>query len=1204
MQSINQQMTGNVMMSLCRIGLPESWMNLLFLALVLSFFSDRVHAYHFPWDQGHDVTQNTDNDDQPGPCEGEQCDPCNSTGSPIYLPTGHFIWSDTDVMLAGRMNLSLRRTYNSHDPRDGMFGNGWSSSCEPSLYKTLLEDIDEQGKAYSRVLYQLLLPNGKRYTYQEQGDGTVQAPSNRYDTLEPMADGTTKLTAPSGAYRVFAASGEILSSVDRNGNVINYNYDESGRLTRQEGRNGRYLEFTYNASGRVSEVKDHTQRRWLYDYDSNGNLVAVTDPMNGSQTYEYQPFTNIGDNQIYYQLTRVVDPSGVTLTAVTYDGVRAISYTEGENRYNYSYRLDSSTQPVTKTDSTGTTWRFVQNIDDQIITEESILSSSGSWITTRYEYDEYGNKIKVKDPRGWEWSKEYDIRGRLISSTDAGFDKTTYTYDGDKPWPVSMTTPDDKKTYFSYNDRGDLITITDPAQKDTTLSWSDQGDLLQATDPLGRTMTMTYNDDGLLTSVTNGEGHSRTYQYDELGRRIKETLPNGDSQRWEYDANNRMVTQINGLGDQLHFQYDPAGRLIQLIDSKGNINSFDYDDYGRLIAERRPDSEDIIYTYREDGLVENKITPNQEKISYEYDIQKQLIVKSLPSVQYNFDYNKRGELTSVTGTNGTSSSFVYSSVGLIRSETQQSRTIDVSYLDDREVNRLTVDGESHRFSRNSAGQITHFYMNGAYYEFKYDDAGQITSMTYPGGESEYKYNQVGQVVEEKIGNSVSTIFSYEYDLNGRLTQRQDESADWRYGYDAVNQLVSAESGAANYFYEFDKSGNRIEKGQQYDPFNKMLASFDSAYINDKNGNRLKKIDIESGEVFDYKYDALNRLIRIVRRPGEGESPTLTAAYKYDAFNRRVEKQVLYHKEGRIETTEFLWMGNKLVAEYENGETVARKRYRYAHGFAPVSYTDSGENFTVHSDNIDAPKIITDSQGVVAWEAAYLPYGVSSANENDDAEIIFNIRFPGQYYDRESGLYYNLNRTYDPEEGRYLQSDPLGFYDGTNTYTYVHNNPTMEIDPTGEFAWGLAFAGADLALQLYQNGGNFSCVNWTNVGLSMLGGGLLNGLTRGAFKFKTIGSHSWDATRKWMTRNDIMPNRTGIQRHHWLFERNQGIGKNVPGYIKNQPWNINPVSSSFNNWMGRNPWRAPLGAPSWAVESLGGAGVSAGSAVSGDDCGCD
>jgi hypothetical protein len=153
-----------------------------------------------------------------------------------------------------------------------------------------------------------------------------------------------------------------------------------------------------------------------------------------------------------------------------------------------------------------------------------------------------------------------------------------------------------------------------------------------------------------------------------------------------------------------------------------------------------------------------------------------------------------------------------------------------------------------------------------------------------------------------------------------------------------------------------------------------------------------------------------------------------------------------------------------------------------------------------------------------------------------------------------------------------------------------------------FAWGLFFAGADLAYQLYQNGGNLKCVNWTDVGLSALGGGLLNGLTKGAFRFKAAGSHAWGATRAWMNRRNIMNIKPGQQRHHWLFERNQGIGKHVPDSIKNQPWNTNPISAPFNNWLGRKPWRAPLGAPTWAKEVAAGSGLAA--AGSNGECGCE
>lgn len=1051
MRSITQTMTGNVMMPLRRIGLPLGWAILLFMTLVLASVSPHAHAYHFPWDQGHDVTENEDNDDPPGPCEGEQCDPCDSTGSPIYVPTGHFIWSDTDVTLAGRPSLSLRRTYNSHDPRDGMFGNGWSSTCEPSLYKTVREGKDEQGNTTAQVLYQLLLSNGKRYTYEGQEDGTVQSPATRYDILEPQPDGTVILTARSGARRIFSASGEILSRLDRNGNATHYRYDASGRLTRLEDDNGRYLDFTYNASGRVSEVEDYTQRRWFYDYDTDGNLVAVTDPMNGTYTYEYQPFTNEGDNEVYHQLTRVVDASGVTVTAVTYDGVRATSYTEGENRYTYSYDPDSRTRPVIKKDSTGTTWGFVYNTD-QVITEKRILTSSGSWSTTRYEYDSGGNKIKMIDPAGWEWSKEYDAQGRLLSSTNASFDTTAFAYEGNKPWPVTITSPSGRETHYTYSAQGNPVTITDPMQQDTMLNWNSQGDLLQVTDPLGRTLAMTYNDGGQITSFTDGAGRTTAYQYDALGRRIQATLPNGDTQRWEYDLNNRLITQVNGLGNETRFQYDAAGRLTRLIDSEGHTLTFDYDDHGRLIAEHRPDGRTLTFAYRADGRLASKTTPNNETISYQYDLEKRLTNQTLPSLSYSFSYTERGLLASFSGTNGTSGSYDYNAAGLRKSETQQGRSITINYNSEGETNNLRIDGDFQLISRNSRGQITALNSVGGSYGFQYDDAGQLVGMNYPGGVAEYQYNQAGQVAQQQLGDTLNTVFNYQYDQNGRLNQRGGEGADWQYGYDAASQLISASHGTDSYGYQYDKNGNRLEQGQQYDPFNKLLSSQGASYSNDESGNRTKKVDAATGEITEYQYDALNRLTQIIRRPAEGEPETLTATYRYDAFNRRVEKMVTDHTEGSTETTEFLWLGSQLVAEYANSSSQASKRYRYVRGFAPISYSQDGSHYSVHSDHLDTPKRITDSQGATVWENILSPYGVAAVDadaNNDGSELTFNLRFPGQYHDQESELYYNLNRTYDPGTGRYIQSDPISILGGdSNMYRYSLASPVNIYDYLG------------------------------------------------------------------------------------------------------------------------------------------------------------
>ncbi|WP_275250801.1 RHS repeat domain-containing protein [Vandammella animalimorsus] len=90
---------------------------------------------------------------------------------------------------------------------------------------------------------------------------------------------------------------------------------------------------------------------------------------------------------------------------------------------------------------------------------------------------------------------------------------------------------------------------------------------------------------------------------------------------------------------------------------------------------------------------------------------------------------------------------------------------------------------------------------------------------------------------------------------------------------------------------------------------------------------------------------------------------------------------------------------------------------------------------------------SDSSGAATWQALAESFGQTWVNSTSRTEV--NIRLPGQYWDAESGRHYNLQRYYDPQTGRYLQSDPLGLYDGINTYGYAYQNPLSYSDPTGE-----------------------------------------------------------------------------------------------------------------------------------------------------------
>ena len=105
---------------------------------------------------------------------------------------------------------------------------------------------------------------------------------------------------------------------------------------------------------------------------------------------------------------------------------------------------------------------------------------------------------------------------------------------------------------------------------------------------------------------------------------------------------------------------------------------------------------------------------------------------------------------------------------------------------------------------------------------------------------------------------------------------------------------------------------------------------------------------------------------------------------------------------------------------------------------------------VYADHLNAPRVLVDKTDAARWRWISEPFGTTQPEQAPAglSPITFNLRFPGQYYDSESGLSYNYFRDYDSTTGRYAQSDPIGLAGGLNTYAYVGGNPLSNIDPAG------------------------------------------------------------------------------------------------------------------------------------------------------------
>jgi RHS repeat-associated protein len=347
------------------------------------------------------------------------------------------------------------------------------------------------------------------------------------------------------------------------------------------------------------------------------------------------------------------------------------------------------------------------------------------------------------------------------------------------------------------------------------------------------------------------------------------------------------------------------------------------------------------------------------------------------------------------------------------------------------------------------GSIVH--SNGLGTAIGYEAFGPIKDITVGSSpvplKLAYGYDDVLNVetiTETRNGSLVSPSFGFEYDAVYRLTEAtHPPNVD-------LPTTPSPDS------FEYDTAGNRDDDPESatpwaYDANNRLIEGPDvDVYCYDADGNltgtRADPYTCTSGtNVRAFTWDAQSRLTSF----SEGST---SASYLYDPFGRRIKKTV-----GGTATL-YLWDGDQLLAEYDTSgnRTV---RYAYAGGFAPMQFArvngSSEDVYDVHSDHLDTPRMLTDNAGVPSWRASYQAFGKAYLSSDPDGSIVtttppiaFNLRFPGQYYDAESGLHYNRFRHYSPDVGRYVSADPIGQIGGVNLYRYGLGNPLSFIDPLG------------------------------------------------------------------------------------------------------------------------------------------------------------
>jgi RHS repeat-associated protein len=383
------------------------------------------------------------------------------------------------------------------------------------------------------------------------------------------------------------------------------------------------------------------------------------------------------------------------------------------------------------------------------------------------------------------------------------------------------------------------------------------------------------------------------------------------------------------------------------------------------------------------------------------------------SLSYSYDYYANGRKKSFTGPDGVTVNYTYD-------PNNQLATIQLL-----------------------AGNIT---VNS----YKWVAPSQIT---FPGGSVRTQgYDpllRLTQIQVKNPGQGEVMNYQYDYDSVDSLKTKDTEHGNYSYTYDDLYRLTTAQnpSPLASEAYTYDTLGNRLTDAKttgtwSYNDNNQLQGLDGITFEYDANGNTTKKIDAnDPTQTRNYVYDTADRLIEV-----RDASNVLIASYSYDPFNRRLAKETTGTNATK---TWFFYSDEGLIAEADSSGVVTRT-YGYqpdsTWGTNPVYLKQGADTYYYQNDHLGTPQKLIASNGAVVWSATAEAFGTTTVDSASN--VTNNLRFPGQYYDEETGLHYNWNRYYDPATGRYTTSDPIGLGGGENLYSYSYANPGYWGDPDG------------------------------------------------------------------------------------------------------------------------------------------------------------
>ncbi len=913
------------------------------------------------------------------------------------------------------------------------------------------------------------------------------------------------------------------------GSKTDLSYDDRGNILKIKNAQGNEVKYSYDELNRVTEIVDAKGYRRCFEYDIMNNIIKETNPEGKERKYSYNESG---------KLVELEDYDGRKITR-TYNALNKPEYiTDKEGRvtkleYDSMWNLSCITEP------NGAKTEYIYNKNNRLEIVKDALGNS-----TRFSYDGMGNRLSVEDAEGAKTEFTYNAIGKMTSAKD----------------------PEGNVTLYDYDDEGNLIKVTDPLGNELCRMFDEAGQLIKEHLSCGGERSYTYNELGNVSSVTNEagittkyeylsgsnkvtriiyhDGNSESFSYDANGNLETRTDKNGYTLTYFYDGLNRLIEIRGEDGENKKYTYDVLGNVISMTDALGNITRYDYSPSGKLIkvtdalensAEYTYDSCDRLISIVQDGTVEEP----PRKTEYKRNIIGQVeIVNNALGQEEFYNYNKRGELIEKIDRDGYITKYSYNKNGDLA---------QLQYSDGREV-MFSYDALKHlkevkdwlgittivSDALGRAKEVT--YPDGKKVGYTYNIAGQRACIAYPDGRKvKYIYDDNARLSELSTlynENDLEKVIFYDYDLTGRLSGKTFQNGiSTTYLYNEKGMLSKLTHKDSNgildeYIYSYDSAGNKTsivknrrgleeESGAysyEYDAIGRLSTVIKEEkllreYSYDAFGNRKILRDYNNDTETNYSYNALNQLIKRVKKTNDDNIHDIieNESYNYDKrgnltqiiANGNIKNEYIYGAINRLEqasnhngnSARYIYNGlghrvgkeeyncilpsisapdvkisneiprpeknikylidltkqyhNMLEREMSDKEKNSRQTFLWDGNVSTMIDEDRGMDFYLQ-DDLGSPIRFMDEDGEIIDSYGYDEFGQDLYGNQG---LVQPFGYTGYQSDKISDTYFAQAREYNYFIGYFCSEDKISIIN-LNKYIYCKSNPVIFVDNNG------------------------------------------------------------------------------------------------------------------------------------------------------------